>query len=260
MPDIDIAMESTSQQILAAVNGEHGSIEYDEAGEYTWICPQGISQVFVTAAGGGGGGGGGGASAALYGYGTHSGGGGGAGATPSVITCIIPVVAGEEYRIDIGGGGAGGAGGTGVDYDVVNSEADGKSGQKGGNTRIRAEDLSALLTASGSNGGGGGKGPTRENDALRTGGIGGTVVRSRTNNIFLNAFDGADGSSGSDGVQGNNKDGGAGGSYNNLSFMNINVYGGNGGAGGKSPSDSTGDGLSGSAGSKGKDGYLLMVW
>lgn len=84
MATIDIAMESTSQQILNAITSSGGSgyssgmAIFEENGTFT--VPDGVGIIYVTASGGGGGGGG---ATASY---SGAGGGGGEGCGASAGT------------------------------------------------------------------------------------------------------------------------------------------------------------------------------
>ncbi len=107
----------------------HGQAIFTESG--AWICPEGITEVFISICGGGGGGGG------ASGTASYCGGGGGGGGSQAYLKKKITVVPGTEYTITIGAGGNGGAGGT--------SPGDGGDGG--------ATSFSSLLTAAGGKGG-----------------------------------------------------------------------------------------------------------
>lgn len=67
---------------------------YTTAGTYSWTCPQGVTRVKVTIAGGGGG------AAGLLGYNPHSGGRG-----EQVVKNAVSVNHGTVYTIKVGAGG-----------------------------------------------------------------------------------------------------------------------------------------------------------
>ncbi|NUR60239.1 MAG: hypothetical protein HOV87_16495, partial [Catenulispora sp.] len=83
------------------------SVTFTDNGSFT--VPDGVTQLTVTAVGGGGGGGGDSArhSAAAWG-----GGGGGAG---TIVTCVLPVTAGQVFTVTVGGGGGNGSSQTAAD-------------------------------------------------------------------------------------------------------------------------------------------------
>lgn len=118
MATIDIAMESTSQQILNAITSSGGSgyssgmKTFTSSG--TFVVPDGVGVIYVTACGGGGGGGCVGGStrvesthSATY-VGAYGGGGGGAG--ECVYDYPLIVTPGQSLSISIGSGGKGGKG------------------------------------------------------------------------------------------------------------------------------------------------------
>ena len=82
-----------------------------------WVCPAGVTNIWIIATGGGGGGGagagGGGGSTAA---GARGGGAGGTGGSSQIIPVLLSVIPGTSYPITIGAGGSavgsGGAGGT----------------------------------------------------------------------------------------------------------------------------------------------------
>lgn len=84
----------------------------------TWVCPQGVTKIYVSMCGGGGGGAGGGG-----GGGTGPSGGGSA--ANSLLWFPYTVIPGNSYTVTIGAAGAAGTGGT---------SAPGTDGTDGGNT------------------------------------------------------------------------------------------------------------------------------
>lgn len=199
--------------------------------DQTWTAPTGVSVVYVTIAGGGGGGGGN--------NGAVSGGGGGGAQWGSRIA--YPVVAGNNYEIDVGAGGSGGSasGTSGSDgTDSVFNDT-----QTNGNQEIRAA------------GGLGGKGGA-------AGSAGGAAQPAD-----INGRDGAGGdqswagqrlfASGSGGNGGNGSTGGGGGSslgvggFGAIGASNPTSGGYGGGGGG-------GDG--GQAGAAGGSGIVILEY
>ena len=129
MATIDIAMESTSQQILNKLNASSGGSGYssgmaifEKSGTFT--VPDGVGIVYITACGGGGSG-----SAGTAGSGR---GAGGAGAE-CVWEYPVSVIPGQQIPITIGAGGVGPSSGVGAN---------------GGTT-----SFGTLLTIAGGNGG-----------------------------------------------------------------------------------------------------------
>lgn len=136
MATIDIAMESTSQQILNKLNASSGS-----GGGYrpginiftsngTFTVPENVGIIYVTACGGGGGGGG-----AIWGtvY-RAAGGGAGGGGGAFIYKKQYSVTPGQQIPITIGVGGAGGAPGQYGNY--TSSAVPNTKGGIGGSTII----------------------------------------------------------------------------------------------------------------------------
>ena len=142
-------------KLIANTFEPHGVQEFTSSG--TFVVPEGVHKILVTAAGGGGGGGG---------YNTDQAGGGGGGGGSCVLRRPFAVTPGQEIAITIGSGGSAGS-------------AD-KNGGSGGSTVIG--DLLTLPGGSGggclfpagghggSGGGGGGRGGGPDQDALPGGG------------------------------------------------------------------------------------------
>lgn len=105
----------------------------------TWVCPAGISIVYLTIVGGGGGGGGGA---------TQTGGGGGGGA--AVVNVPFLVTPGNSYTVTVGAGGTSG-------------NDTGTGGNNGGNSSF------STISCNGGTGGSGGGG------SVGAGGAGGTT-------------------------------------------------------------------------------------
>lgn len=135
--------------LLSNAITNHGVQTFTSNG--TFVVPEGVYKIFVTAAGGGGGGGG------YQNYGEFSGGGGGGGAC--VFKKAFSVTPGQSIAVTIGAGGAGGG-----------SNGDGKTG---GSTVVGSlitlpGGLGGYYTCKGGNGaagGGGGGAGTRGTDS-----------------------------------------------------------------------------------------------
>ena len=82
---------------------------YDKPGTYTFIVPQGVRQIFITACGAGGGGGGAHLAPTVSGVQVGNGGGGGA----AIVKKSFAVTPGQSITITVREGGAGGSGGSG---------------------------------------------------------------------------------------------------------------------------------------------------
>src|SRR5262245_52454852 len=78
--------------------GPNGIKEFAGPGSFTFTVPAGVTRLYVELIGAGGGGGGGGGEVLVPG----PGGGGGAGAS---LRSVLPVVPGDTYTIQVGGGG-----------------------------------------------------------------------------------------------------------------------------------------------------------
>ena len=204
-----------------------------------WTVPQGVNNIFVTAAGGGSGGGG---SAATGGFGA-----GGGGASHWIYQLAIPVNPGETLYYQVGGGGSGGA--VGVDGGV------------GGTTYLRTVSHSGVrllvygatgsistgkASAAGAAGAGGEGG-----GALYTGGAAGTTgAGGNALNFWPSASQfvpgaGVPGGGGGGGGGVNGGVGQAGGSYGNANSMFAASVGANGGAGGAAAGANAGGGAGG---------------
>lgn len=156
---------------LLNINLSHGSQEYSTAGTYTWKCPDGVGMVYiaVNGSGGGGGGGGGGIYASYdddFKYSKPV--GGASGGIGKYLQMIVPVEAGNSYKIVIGSGGKGGAAGVKGNAEsshefentlgnmvegTLVSAGDGKNGEDGG-----ATEFSNIISVGGGKGGNGGTG------------------------------------------------------------------------------------------------------
>lgn len=136
MATIDIAMESTSQQILNKLNTSSGG-GYKSGIQIftsngTFTVPENVGVIYISACGGGGGGAGGQNSYA-------GGGGGGGGIIYKYPAFVTP---GQQIAITVGAGGAGGTG-------VTNTTSASVLGKAGGSTVI-----GDLITVPGGQGGG----------------------------------------------------------------------------------------------------------
>ena len=189
---------------LVASSVPHDAVTYTSSG--SWVCPAGVTKVYVSGAGGGAGGGGG--RLGTGGQSGGSGGGGGGGAKCDRVS--LTVATGTPYTITIGAGGAGGAGGA--------------AGAAGGTT-----SFGALLSLAG--GGGGGAGNATSGGAGGAGGAGnqdggkGTVSSGGNGGGTGGGAGGVGGTP--DGVDGMTNTGGGGGG----SIPYPGSTGGNGGSG-----------------------------
>lgn len=121
MATIDIAMESTSQQILNKLNTSSGGGYSSGIKEFTsngtFTVPENVGIIYVTACGAGGGGGAGGGSPNNSGI-LYASGGGGGGAGQCIYNYPLAVTSGSQISITIGAGGKAGtpnsANGTGA--------------------------------------------------------------------------------------------------------------------------------------------------
>lgn len=103
----------------------HGKQVFTSSGSFT--VPEGITTVYVSAAGGGGGGGASGATT-----GSSGSGGGGGGAGQHCIYNAVSVTAGETYTITIGSGGSSGNAGGTTSFSTLLTRAGGGAGGSGG--------------------------------------------------------------------------------------------------------------------------------
>jgi subtilisin-like proprotein convertase family protein len=194
------------------------SIEtYNTSGNYTWICPTGVTSVTVEAWGAGGGGGG---TSANPSYG--SGGAGG-----SYATSILTVVPGNTYNFTVGAGGtsgssSGGNGGVGGSSFFGNSTAGSSTG--------------ATVLSVGGNGGNG----STAGSAIATG--------NTTGNIGTTFYSGGSGSGAVTTSPASSGAGGSGaGSSSNGGNASVNLAGTNSSGGGTGAAGRTsgGNGLTG---------------
>lgn len=141
----------------------------------TWVVPDHVDRIYVTAVGGGGGGGGGSLQA----------GGNGAGSGEYVSSSILPVTPGETVTIVVGTGGAGGAGAPQSSGSYTDAASLGTAGSSssvtspsGGNVTVSGGSpagFSTLPTGGGAAGAvNGTAGSAGSNVGAYTGGAGGT--------------------------------------------------------------------------------------
>lgn len=152
-------------------NATHGEKLFTTDG--TFVVPEGVSTLVVTAVGGGGGGGGG----AYYGY-IGLGSSGTAGKT---YECTVFVVSGESISVQVGAGGGGGGAGVGGS----------PSGGSAGDSTAGAGGTGSGYDAGGGGGGGGASGINSKR--LAQGGSGGSGAYS---NSSIGAQGGAGGAGG----------------------------------------------------------------
>lgn len=221
--------------LLSNVITNHGFQEFTANG--TFVVPEGVNIIFVTACGGGGGGGG-----SYYKSGSTNiyaaGGGGGGGA--AIFKRPFMVAPGDAISITIGAAGSAGA-----------SKA---AGGNGGATVI-----GALITLAG------GKGGQSQSTGVRAGGAaggdggghGGTGYYSGT--IEKAALIGTNGVCGSAGLTFTYGSGGGGGSVGNGGAGGIAAEGSAGSKGGGGGGGDIGDSVQKTGGAGGK-GYALIEW
>ena len=263
--NIDVALESTAQEILAKMDsaggGSHGSAEFTTAGNHTWTCPEGVGMVYVIACGGSGGGGGGGGGTDCYSssYKT-AGAGGGSGYASDVVSAVLPVESDTVYNITIGSGGSGGTSGAKAPENTWDNRTKGVGGTggTGGNTLF-----GNLLTAKGGLGGKGGQGGncgSSSDDATNKAGAGGSGLKEVfiVKGIILSKISGSEGNKGvtDSPVASDSVNGYSGGTVATNVVGKTSGAGGSGGASYNSSSSRT-DGSKGSAGSP---GYMKIIW
>lgn len=142
-------------------NATHGEKLFTTDG--TFVVPEGVSTLAVTAVGGGGGGGGG---ASTY---NHS--GGSTGAVGKTYECTVFAVSGESISVQVGAGGRGGGA----------SNDENSSGGAGGYSSAGAGSAGGLGIRYSGGGGGGGGASGINSKILAGGGTGGQGVYSRYN-------------------------------------------------------------------------------
>jgi hypothetical protein len=209
----------------------------------TWVCPAGVTTVWISACGGGGGGAGGGGFSSAYG----SGGGGGGGAGSVLLALPFTVTPGATYTISIGAGGAAGTAGS--------SGNNGGNASSGGTTVMRDGSNSVMFSLAG---GGGGIGGTTASGAGGQGGSRGgscgTDSKCMTQGQGAGfGGDGGAGASGPFGVGGGSGRAGQGGALPATAADGFGTGGGGGGAGYASSS-------SGSAGTPGMPGIVIIEY
>lgn len=202
----------------------------------TWVCPTGVTVIYISACGGGGGGGGGAGFSSSYG----AGGGGGGGAAEFVIMTPVAVTPGVTYTITIGAGGPAGASGS--------AGNPGSSGTNGGITSF-AQGSTTLITLQG------GVAATGGNVSTGAGGIGGNYGGQDGGDAQGGSL-GGDGGSGGSGPFGTGGGGGRAGTPGGVSPKLGLGYGTGGGGGGAS----WGSSGSGAAGGAGTPGFLMIQY
>lgn len=228
-----------------------GSVEFEEAGDYSFTVPQNVNKIIVTACGGGGGGGNKMSSTA----GAGAGGGGGA----AVKGMAFEVTEGQVLSISVGAGGEGAPTLSSSNYTVT--------GKDGGSTTIgdlitlaggtggkRGSSASYVGKAGGEGGGDGGRQSDYNNPAGTTGGDGVTGKGGKSGTI-PSSTSGLYGGGGGGGSLGNGGDGGGVDSNHALYDGNDGIRGGGGGGGGGNSTNYQCGG-----GGRGGDGYVLIVW
>lgn len=158
----------------------------------TFVVPEGVSTLVVTAVGGGGGGGGG----------AYSGSGGSSGTAGKTYECTVFVVSGESISVQVGAGGGGGgagagSGGSGGSAGGSTAGAGGKGGDRfggGGGGGGGASGINSKILAEG---GSGGSGATSYEGAGGAGGAGGVGAGSdRLRSAFVSSVYGKPGALG----------------------------------------------------------------
>ena len=158
----------------------------------TFVVPEGVSTLVVTAVGGGGGGGGG----------AYSGSGGSSGTAGKTYECTVFVVSGESISVQVGAGGGGGgagagSGGSGGSAGGSTAGAGGKGGDRfggGGGGGGGASGINSKILAEG---GSGGSGATSHEGAGGAGGAGGVGAGSdRLRSAFVSSVYGKPGALG----------------------------------------------------------------
>ena len=174
-------------------NATHGEKLFTANG--TFVVPEGVSILVVTAVGGGGGGGGG----------AYGGAGGSSGNIGKTYECAVFVISGESLSVQVGAGGGGGSAGVGgspaggssgggtAGSGVAGSGYGGGGGGGGGASGISSKLLAA--------GGAGGSGSAGSHSTGGTGGTGGTGAGSdRFRSAFVNSIYGNPGALGRSGT------------------------------------------------------------
>ena len=144
-------------------NATHGEKLFTTNG--TFVVPEGVTILVVTAVGGGGGGGGG--------AGTYSHSGGSAGTVGKIYECTVFAVSGESISVQVGAGGGGGGAG-------INTNGGG--GGTGGSSTAGAGGGGGNGHEFAGGGGGGGGASGINSKILAEGGSGGYGVNSSTYN------------------------------------------------------------------------------
>ena len=252
-----------NQWLLNKLNGQHGFLEFTEAGTFEWICPTGVSMVYVVAQGGNGGGGGGsGGSLCNRAEGYARGGPGGAsGGTAPIVNALLSVESGQSYPITVGAGGAGGTGGaratSAVDVIAPFNGAGGTSGANGEQTKF-----GDILATNGGGGGGGGIHTAKINSGgfSSEAGLAGTLDNSIYKFVIFNIAESSSGNKGSgvDLVSNGISPGGAGGASKYSPIGSKSGAGGAGGTGGNTASGTSS--TDGSPGGDGDCGYMKIIW
>ncbi|WYW02705.1 tail fiber protein [Pseudomonas phage vB_PpuM-Peetri] len=217
----------------------------------TWVCPPGVTRIFVSGCGGGGGGGGGAGNSP-----TGSGGGGGGGAAQYGICEPYTVVPGQSYAITIGARGSAGQGGVATQLTGSNA-GNGTNGGNGGNTTIAGIVTygggiagQAGGTVSGAGGLSAGLGATQGGDGFRSADSSGSIIYTLGGN-------GGTGGSTPFGTAGGGSRAAQGGAQPG---RNGTGYGAGGGGGGSAYAPSTTIAGSGGAGSQGMPGFILIEY
>lgn len=179
-------------------NATHGEQLFTANG--TFVVPEGVSTLVVTAVGGGGGGGGG----------AYSGSGGSAGTVGKTYECTVFVVSGESISVQVGAGGGGGgagvntgnAGGGSAGGSTAGAGGTGHYYGGGGGGGGGASGINSKILAQGGSGGPGAKSTSYGSSSTAgAGGAGGAGAGSdRLRSAFVSSVYGTPGALGRSGT------------------------------------------------------------
>mgnify|MGYP004509491335 CR=1 FL=1 len=209
-------------------NATHGEQLFTANG--TFVVPEGVSILVVSAVGGGGGGGGGGSNAGAAGM--H-------GEALDFVPLIVNPLSSHSIHIGGGGGGgaAGGSYGGGVGGGGASNLSSGSSGSRGSTGSIKnyygggggggggASGIDNVILARGGGGGGGGvinfSGSSNHPAYGGAGGVGGSVTGPIVINTFSKYISTTYGAAGGGGGGGGTNNGGSGGGNGNSGCIHI---------------------------------------